>query len=66
MSFLQFEPHAPRVGVGVVVVRDNLEGGYLGGVLHMGADAGAEVVVADADQPVDTCGNTTAWRSTPS
>lgn len=29
---------------------DNLEGGYLGGVLNVGANTSAEVVVADAHQ----------------
>ncbi len=47
---LQLEPHAPDVGVGVVVVRENFEGADFGSVLHMGAHAGTEVIVADTDE----------------
>ena len=49
-SFYQFEPHAPGVGFLVVVVGEDAEGADFGSVLHMGADAGAEVVVADTDE----------------
>ena len=38
------------MSIGVVIVGENAEGGDFGGVLHVGADAGAEVVVADADE----------------
>ena len=46
----QFEPHAPDVGFLIVVVGEDFEGADFGGVLDMGADTGAEVVVADAHQ----------------
>lgn len=38
------------MGVGIVVVGEDFEGADFGGVLHVGADAGTEVVVADADE----------------
>ena len=53
--FVQFKPQSPgaggvAVGGGGEVVADDTERAYFGGVGHMGADAGAEVVVADADK----------------
>ena len=38
------------MGVGIIVVGDYLECTYFGCVLDMGANAGAEVVVAYADE----------------
>ena len=55
-SFYQFESHTPRAGFLVPVVADNLELAYFGSVGDVSANAGAEVVVTDADQPESLAG----------